>query len=89
MSTEHDPVPLRERVRDTRNKRTYEVLARDASVLSGGPLVSGAKVILLRDMINARGGVTTEEELNAFFAPVDPSEPVGRSKLHLVKPEDR
>ena len=88
LTTEHDPVPLRERVRDTHSQRTYEVLVREATIFSNLPLKQGDKVVLLRDMTNARGGVITEEEMNARFVSVDPSEPVERSKLHVVKPED-
>ena len=80
--------PLRERVRDPKTSQTHEVLARDAWIVSDVPLRKGDRVVLLRGMLNARWGVTTERELEARFVPVDPSEPVGRSKLHLVKPED-
>lgn len=84
-----DPVPLRERIRDRQTGRTHEILARDASVMSDVPLIQGAKVILIRDMLNARGGVILESELAARFIPVDPSEPIERSRLHVVpKPEE-
>ncbi|GAA0267662.1 hypothetical protein LNAOJCKE_3047 [Methylorubrum aminovorans] len=53
MSTEHDPVPLRERLRDPNTGRDHEVLSRDAEFASSTVLRHGAKVVVLREMLNA------------------------------------
>ncbi|BDL41077.1 hypothetical protein [Methylorubrum sp. GM97] len=81
--------PLRERVRDPKTNRTHEVLARDAEVVSASPFQNGAKAVVIRCMLTARVRVIPTHEIDVRFVPVDPSEPVSRSKLHVVsKSED-
>lgn len=90
MSTEHDSVPLRERIRDRRTGRDHEVLAREAELASSAVLRHGAKVVVLREMLNARVRVIPVDEIAARFVPVDPSEPVQAARLQLVpKAEER
>ena len=83
-----DPVPLRERVRDTKTRMTHEILARDAEIDTASPLRNGAKAVVIRCMLTARVRVIPTDEIEVRFVPVDPSEPVGRSKLHVVPKGD-
>jgi hypothetical protein len=87
LSTEHDPVPLRERVRDRRTGRDHEVLAREAEFASAAVLRQGAKVVVVREMLNARVRVFAGGEIAARFVPVAPDEPVQTARLHVV-PKD-
>ncbi|MBB2959910.1 hypothetical protein [Methylobacterium sp. R2-1] len=89
MSAEHDPVPLRERIRDRRTGRDHEVLAREAELASAAVLRQGEKVVVVREMLNARVRVFVVDEIAARFVPVDPDEPVQTARLRAVpKPED-
>ncbi|MFG7486353.1 hypothetical protein [Methylorubrum rhodesianum] len=82
--------PLRERIRDRRTGRTHEILARDAEIATSAVLREGAKVVVIREMLTARVRVILVGEISGgHFEPVDPGEPVERSRLHVVpKPEE-
>ena len=84
-----DPVPLRERVRDRRMGRDHEVLAREAEIASAAVLRQGEKVVVVREMLNARVRVFVVDEIADRFVPVDPDEPVQTARLRSVpKPEE-
>ena len=65
------------------------MLSRGAEFASSTVLRHGAKVVVLQEMLTGRVRVHLASEVEGDrFVPVDPSEPVERSKLHVVQKED-